>query len=476
MRTNRMFLACWDLPLIPYTVDVVYALGAALKWRKYRSAEDYLYLSKVVAERDGAHISRATLRALTDVIRSCKRGLGPAKHCEGLVLEVMPDLPDSSAAWATGGPWRPRNSLILGSWWMTREVEFANAEVRSVSINTIRRTASWTLPACKTDSAALGATITHGCCCGDDNRRLPSPLCPYHLFLAHIQAYFRKFRSRFNADGWALKGFPLFPDDAGEVCTKEGVTATIRAAAQQMGQRLLDPGGLFLHSGHALRVTGAQALARAALPDSMIALQARWGSTAIRTYIRKAPLAASHTMAAMALAGWERNAASSSTPAPFADSTASLQYGPRRRAAATPASAKASAAHSRLSSRVDHLSQQLQGLADWRAAMSAAVPAETVAPVDTADVEVPTIWTTVQTVFPFVLSDRAKCHRVLVGYPAHPREWRAQCGWAFGIAEVASSAETLPACHKSLCERCFKVEKAAAKALAESRVLQVGGG
>ena len=125
---------------------------------------------------------------------------------------------------------------------------------------------------------------------------------------------------------------------------------------------------------------------------------------------------------------------------------------------------------------MDHLSQQLQGLADWRAAMSAAVPAETVAPVDTADVEVPTIWTTVQTAFPFVLSDRAKCHRVLVGYPAHPREWRAQCGWAFGIAEVASSAETLPACHKSLCERCFKVEKAAAKALAESRVLQVGGG
>ena len=31
MRTNLRFLACWDLPLVPYTVDVVYALGAALK-------------------------------------------------------------------------------------------------------------------------------------------------------------------------------------------------------------------------------------------------------------------------------------------------------------------------------------------------------------------------------------------------------------------------------------------------------------
>ena len=278
MRTVRMFLACWNLPLVPYTVDVVYALGASLKWRKYRSAENYLYLSKVVAERDGAHLTQATHRALKDVIRSCKRGLGPAKHCEGLVLEVMPDLPATEAAWSSGGPWRPRNSLILGSWWMTREMEFANAELRSVSLNPVRLTVSWTLPACKTDTAALGATITHGCCCGDASSRVsPSPLCPYHLFYAHLRAYVKKFRRRFDQNGFALRGFPLFPDEAGEVCTKAGVTDTIRTAARLMGQRLVDPGGLFLHSGHALRVTGAQALARAALQEGMIALQARWG-------------------------------------------------------------------------------------------------------------------------------------------------------------------------------------------------------
>ena len=58
MRTNRKFLACWNLPLVPYTVEVVYALGAALKWRKYRSAADYLYLSKLVAEREGSISAR----------------------------------------------------------------------------------------------------------------------------------------------------------------------------------------------------------------------------------------------------------------------------------------------------------------------------------------------------------------------------------------------------------------------------------
>ena len=40
--TIRKFLACWDLPLIPYTAEVVYALGAALKWRNNRSADIYL--------------------------------------------------------------------------------------------------------------------------------------------------------------------------------------------------------------------------------------------------------------------------------------------------------------------------------------------------------------------------------------------------------------------------------------------------
>jgi hypothetical protein len=218
MRTNRKFLACWNLPLVPYTEEVVYAFGAALKWRKYRSAADYLYLSKLVAEREGAYISQATHRALKDVIRSCNRGLGPAKHCEGLVLEIMPDLPSSQAAWAHGGPWRPRDSLILGSWWMTREIEFSNAELRSVAINTVRRTASWTLPACKTDVEALGSTITHGCCCGVSGA---SPLCPYHIFLQHLRAYFVKWRNRFDECGWALPGSPFFRTTTGRSARRQ---------------------------------------------------------------------------------------------------------------------------------------------------------------------------------------------------------------------------------------------------------------
>ena len=116
LRTITTFLDCWGLKLTPYTPEVVCALGAALKWRKYRSSSTYIYLSRTTAQRHGAHISVAANRAVTDVIRSVKRGLGPSKHCEGLILEIMPSLPAADAAWTKGGPWRPAASLMLGSW------------------------------------------------------------------------------------------------------------------------------------------------------------------------------------------------------------------------------------------------------------------------------------------------------------------------------------------------------------------------
>ena len=68
-----------------------------------------------------------------------------------------------------------------------------------------------------------------------------------------------------------------------------------------------DAGGLFLHPGHALRVTGSQAMSRASLPEHTISLVARWGSAALFNYIHKAPLASTHQLAKVALAGCRLN-------------------------------------------------------------------------------------------------------------------------------------------------------------------------
>ena len=49
LRTITSFLDCWGLKLTPYTPEVVFAFGAVLKWRKYRSASTYIYLSRSTA-------------------------------------------------------------------------------------------------------------------------------------------------------------------------------------------------------------------------------------------------------------------------------------------------------------------------------------------------------------------------------------------------------------------------------------------
>ena len=480
LSTIVKFLACWGLQLLPYTAEVVYALGAALKWRGYRSADNYLYLSKTVAEREGATLDAATRRALKDVIRSCKRGLGPSKRCEGLILEIMPDLPAAEHSWCAGGPWRPRETLILGAWWMLREVELSNAELRSVSFNHRLLSASWTLPASKTDVSALGETVSHGCSCRwTGSRRTAHPLCPFHLLLEHVRAMYRRFRDRFDEEGWALPGYPLFPDRNGDVCTKAGVTDTKRKAAQLLGHALVDPGGLFLHSGHALRVTGAQALARAGVSEHTIALIARWGSATVLLYIRKAPLAASHHLAAVAVAGWQRNRGASSSAAPFSGTSVVRSVAPHSTDpvhCTVPAGEHAAlrGVVKALDQRLSSAEAQLRDLTEWRNSLTTLTPVGQVVEARVVGEVVQPTNADVDYHFPFVRSIREVTHKVRVGYPNHPHQWRARCGWQFGLADVAVPLMEHPTCHKSLCDRCFKTEKKAARAAALVRVREVG--
>ena len=51
LRTITKYLACFGLTLVPFTVRVIRALGAALKWRKYQAADQYLYAARAIAER-----------------------------------------------------------------------------------------------------------------------------------------------------------------------------------------------------------------------------------------------------------------------------------------------------------------------------------------------------------------------------------------------------------------------------------------
>ena len=489
LRTIERFLRCFNLGLVPFTVRVVYALGSALKWRKYRAAEQYLYMARATAERRGAVVSKAASRAVTDMIRSCRRGLGPSRRCEGLIMENLPALPGGAAAWAAGGPMRPRSVLVIGSWYMLREIEFSNAETRSVHFNMAVLSITLTLPVSKADPSALGTSVTHGCCClsvatdGLEHSACKElmrsrALCPFHQLLDHMAILRRTFPKRFDNNGWARPGFPLFPDSSGRVCTKEGVAATIRRAAALLGQPTHDPGGLALHTGHALRVTGAQALARAGLSEHQISLLARWGSAAVLRYIRTAPLASTHRMAAYVFAGWQNGGAGSLAFAPTGVTRLSVfpscKALPKPKVAPRPALPKYGVRMNSIEQRLAEVEAAVKRLEGWRAGINETATQSTIscAPplIPEAVVEAPKL----ASHSPYVTSGYGKVHEVEVGFPAHPLDWITSCGWRFGASREAKSSWELPEFYKQYCENCFFSQRALAKNASQVRVQEVG--
>ena len=76
LRTVEKALRDFGLSLTPPSVLHVKALGAALKYGGYRSADTYFSQYKLFLERSNYQLDPAELRAIVDGTRSCKRGIG----------------------------------------------------------------------------------------------------------------------------------------------------------------------------------------------------------------------------------------------------------------------------------------------------------------------------------------------------------------------------------------------------------------
>ena len=123
------------MELMPFTVDTVFSLASALKLQKYRSAKNDLSAASIEAERRGAVLTGTLRRALKDSVRSCARGIGLGKRCEGLIFELLPGLPGGRLAWCAEGPMNPRSVIMMNSWFMSRDSEVGGAELRSITFN-----------------------------------------------------------------------------------------------------------------------------------------------------------------------------------------------------------------------------------------------------------------------------------------------------------------------------------------------------
>ena len=82
-------------------------------------------------------------------------------------------------------------------------------------------------------------------------------------------------------------GLPLFPASDGGVCDKEAMAETFVQANLALGGTTASPDGSERISGHSLRVTGAQGLTRLGIDLWAVELIGRWGSAAVRGYVRE---------------------------------------------------------------------------------------------------------------------------------------------------------------------------------------------
>ena len=225
---------------------------------------------------------------------------------------------------------------------------------------------------------------------------------------------------------WALPTtLPLFPAADGSAVTKDRMVATIVEAARRLEVPLAAPDGSARVSGHSLRVTGAQGLAKAGLDVWAIQLLGRWGSAAVLGYIREVPLELAAT--------WAARAARSMT----------LDEVLRQRARCPPAVGQPFPWSSSASSSSPSTSSPLVVPEALVAPLAEAVTAAAI-------VEIPVSESS------FVASPSGKWHRLCHRLGNHSAGWTAACGWAYSgpQADIADQVPTA-LCHKWFCGRCF---------------------
>jgi integrase len=387
----------WDL-----SRELIFDVVGVLREAGYRSACGYLSvaLQHYSARLRGAPLPAAISLAVRQAGRSARRGLGPARHSAALPLNRIDELPSGDEPWHPLGPLRPRACILIGSFWLLRELEIAGAQVRHVSFE--GNVVNLLLPASKADSQAMGRVRGHCCTC----HLAPRVLCPACALREQ-----REFAENLAAGSSSA---PLFPGRDGGAASKAGCAQTFVAAARLFGLQLVSYNGAPRFTGHALRATGAVHLAAAGVELWRIQLLGRWGSDAFKVYLRDAPASMLHSIALDAL---RPSATEQGSEIPIS-------------AAALPSPAASRPAFPLPAPRPEDFEHE-------------ATPPE-------ADSEADTVFNRTSGVL-HCIANAAGTHE----------QWRTTCGWRFGLAGAAAQRGngTLGA---PLCPNCFGLRRSRA--------------
>ena len=283
----------------------------------------------------------------------------------------------------------------------------------------------------------------------------------------------RRFPDR-HSSGRPHSDLPLFPDLLGKTASKKHFVKTIVQCAARSGQTLQNPDGTLRVTGHSLRATGAQMLARLGFGMLDIQLIGRWGSDALLTYVRGAAVgvAAARARAAQ-LSGsvrdltsaavaagvphggapdfeeiarkwfdsWLPAAAAQLRPTLVKEALEHLKRAHRPPSRSSSSSSSRSSSSSSSSSSVSGDNVVVEPAAVEPSASQVLAPAAVLA-APIGDVILRTVGN----------KKRKRNHLVVVGPPASPEQWVTHCSWKFGVSRSAVD----PNSEFARCVRCAR--------------------
>jgi len=276
------------VPVLPLTPSKIRCIAAMFKAGQYSSVDNYLSRAKAehIATYD-THLVPWSVE-LSEEIRSSRRsvlrGLGASKQSQPVDVKAIYQLGVLDAPVVPKGPLGPVDLVVVGTFFLTREVEIACAGYQHIAINITDTEVTFYLPASKNDTRAIGTSRSWGCVCGGN---LDTP-CPFHAMTRQLE---RVKRLALELDV-APTSLPLFPAADGKEIDKVTSVATITKLVSMTGNATFDSMGRELYGGHSLRTGGASMLAELGLDTAKIECLARWHSPMLLHYAKNAPLKA----------------------------------------------------------------------------------------------------------------------------------------------------------------------------------------
>ena len=169
---------------LPLTADKVVRAASCFKEGGYRSFRNFMSKAKemyIFAGLEWTDILKTIVRKAT---LSVERGMGPARQSAPFdVNELLNFASTPSVCRTPGAPIGWSHLIVIGTFFVMREIEIAAALAAHVRIDVDKQVVHLRLPASKTDVTGVGCSRSWACLCRDGHRR---PACPYHAAVEQL--------------------------------------------------------------------------------------------------------------------------------------------------------------------------------------------------------------------------------------------------------------------------------------------------